>query len=292
MKRKRTGFTLIELLVVVAIIALLISILLPSLQGARAQARQVVCTTNLRSQLSAANLYAADYQGFIPRGLMGFSGSAGSEYHTYGTALLDYLYYDGSRGPSNELWFGQSPSQQRKVRRAFAETKFYQCPDFPDNDDPYQDNVGDDELTGQPMDYVASAMPIPYTQAQVDYDRTAAADEPGDRYQGSNAPDYTPVSKIDTIAGAGSPAQFIFVTETHKNMSRTEMRFHHFFLTSQLPFGAHPRIASDKRHPGGLTAGFFDGHASVLSLNKMDVGYGHSIGLRLRWFTVVPESEL
>jgi len=290
--RRRGAFTLIELLVVVAIIALLISILLPSLAGAKAQAKQVLCTTNLQSQLKAAMFYAEDNAGFIPRGLMGFTGSGGTEFHTYGSAIIDYLNYDGSRGPSNELWTGQPPSQQRKIRRAYVSIPQYQCPDFPDNDVPFESNVGDDELTGQPMDYVSSAMPIPYTQAQVDYDRTAAADEPGDRYQGSNAPDYTPVSKIDQIAGAGSPAQFIFLTETHKNMSRSEMRFHHFFLTSQLPFGAYPRIANDRRHPGGLTAGFFDGHASVYQPTKMDVGYGNSIGLRLRWFTVVPESEL
>jgi len=54
------AFTLIELLVVVAIIALLVTILMPSLQHAKDLARQTICTSNMHGCITAAVLYAED----------------------------------------------------------------------------------------------------------------------------------------------------------------------------------------------------------------------------------------
>ncbi len=51
------AFTLVELVTVVAILALLMAILLPSLKGARDQARSVVCLSHLRQMVIAANVY-------------------------------------------------------------------------------------------------------------------------------------------------------------------------------------------------------------------------------------------
>lgn len=63
--RNRPGFTLIELLVVVAIIALLISILLPSLSRAREAARTVACSANMKTFTNADHMYANDEDGYL-----------------------------------------------------------------------------------------------------------------------------------------------------------------------------------------------------------------------------------
>jgi prepilin-type N-terminal cleavage/methylation domain-containing protein len=54
------GFTLIELLVVVVIIALLISILLPSLQGAREQGKRAKCLANMKSIAQGSVAYGSE----------------------------------------------------------------------------------------------------------------------------------------------------------------------------------------------------------------------------------------
>jgi len=64
--RERNGFTLIELLVVVAIITLLVSILMPSLQDAGEYVRRVYCATNLRTLGLTFGMYADENDEYLP----------------------------------------------------------------------------------------------------------------------------------------------------------------------------------------------------------------------------------
>jgi prepilin-type processing-associated H-X9-DG protein/prepilin-type N-terminal cleavage/methylation domain-containing protein len=61
------AFTLIEVLVVIAVIAVLISLLLPALRHARESGRTAVCLANQRSILTALGAYADDSKRLIPR---------------------------------------------------------------------------------------------------------------------------------------------------------------------------------------------------------------------------------
>lgn len=62
----RRAFTLIETLVAIAIIAVLVAILLPTLAGARESARAARCLANLRQLVAISQAYADDHKGLSP----------------------------------------------------------------------------------------------------------------------------------------------------------------------------------------------------------------------------------
>ena len=111
----RCGFTLIELLVVVAIIALLISILLPSLARARGQARQTVCLANLRQVGLALDMYASGARDTYP---------TWSRWHVWG-------YYrtplDGTAGDDP----GPAWTELLRDDGSLPGIEIYRCPSFP-----------------------------------------------------------------------------------------------------------------------------------------------------------------
>ena len=105
---RHAGFTLIELLVVVAIIALLISILLPSLGEAREVARTTVCMTQQRQITASMIMFSGDYRGWAP----------GNDYNT-GRGMGQAVNADGSqRNVSILLATGRLPGRRVRPQEA------------------------------------------------------------------------------------------------------------------------------------------------------------------------------
>ncbi len=79
------GFTLVELLVVVAIMAMLISILMPSLSVARRTAKETVCATDIRSLAMVSLAYGSESNGRYP--------DFGSDRDAWETRKTSYPYW-------------------------------------------------------------------------------------------------------------------------------------------------------------------------------------------------------
>lgn len=65
-RQRRPGVSLVEVMIVIAVVALLLAILLPSLHGARENARRLMCKSNLRQWGTAVQYYREDYDDYIP----------------------------------------------------------------------------------------------------------------------------------------------------------------------------------------------------------------------------------
>lgn len=113
---KRDAFTLVELLVVIGILALLLSLLMPALAGAREAGRATMCASNLRQLAVAVVLYAGDHDGRCPPGAARFDLNL---HRWHGTRNNDAEAFDPTRGP---LW---PYLQTDQIKR---------CPSFEDDE--------------------------------------------------------------------------------------------------------------------------------------------------------------
>jgi prepilin-type N-terminal cleavage/methylation domain-containing protein/prepilin-type processing-associated H-X9-DG protein len=129
--KRSKAFTLIELLVVVAIIALLISILLPSLSRARELSKRTVCMANERGIGQAFYIYAQDPPSVFPA-LAGITDSGQMDLFKTANRRTEPST-TGIPSPTVDLWV--------IVRANDTTPKQFICPSTTDVQDPAQDTT-------------------------------------------------------------------------------------------------------------------------------------------------------
>jgi prepilin-type N-terminal cleavage/methylation domain-containing protein len=115
MKRNRSiyGFTLIELLVVVAIIAVLVALLLPSLAQSRERMKDLTCGSNLRTIFNGFMMYAENYRDILPPI---YDGCPDPNINNFVPKIWPFIY-------SNRPWWPGDPNYMERYTQTI-----FRCP--------------------------------------------------------------------------------------------------------------------------------------------------------------------
>jgi len=137
------AFTLVELLAVIAIIALLVALLMPSLDRARELARRGQCTSNLHNLNSVLHQYAADHRQKLPSGKR--DGDNREHCTWLSTPNYEYFIANASQGmmscPNDRAWeVKRSCGWRQGYFYLFGKSTPWDAPDLETWDSPHSIN--------------------------------------------------------------------------------------------------------------------------------------------------------
>ncbi|MCK4624736.1 MAG: type II secretion system protein [Phycisphaerae bacterium] len=243
-RSEQRAFTLVELLVVVAIIALLVSILLPTLNRAKESARMVKCLANLHAIGTAANMYAAYNNDYVPRDADDLTPG----YYYFGARFSPYL-----GGPEVPLEYDAPTADSAYMYDVFKELPVYQCPSFQDKRFvlTYLSNGRNLEPTGWIESPASKVTKLPRPPAEIAYicEINFACSEFNPE---PNSVDY----------------QFYDFWSNDLTWYGLQLTFSDSGATNPDPRMIH---GDDERHLGRTTMTFFDGHAESRRLTPEEL---------------------
>ena len=179
-RRRQIAFTLVELLVVVAIIALLISILLPSMRAARESGKQTYCLSNMRQVAMIVLEYAIENDDYLMR----------------------------------EIGVHEAPDWTEEVRKRlndndhtpFADVGVFQCPSFPTPDPSllFPSHRSEPPLE-QHLDYVTNGWGVDGGTQRIENSLTRIR-RPAELVYLTEGSRYLPLIEVAIILPSGRPA--------------------------------------------------------------------------------------
>jgi len=223
--------------VVIAIIAILASMLLPALSKAKNKAGTIYCQNNLKNLGQATYMYAQDYNEFIPRDTFGSKQFFASKFSPY---------VGGPVVPEAR------ETDVNYIYNVFDKMPVYHCPGVKQVKKPNQD-----------------IFVLMYTINSMDWLYFAQTKT------------YRGVATSKLSEAPGSISQVVYITEINTLGVMTPKGFDVWDLwdPSQLTFNKQgvantgPRMikSTDKRHNGGTTVVFLDGHTERRRFTKRDL---------------------
>jgi prepilin-type N-terminal cleavage/methylation domain-containing protein len=227
-RNAQRAFTLIELLVVVAIIALLIAILLPSLGSAREKAQRAKCMTNLRTMAGADFMYAHEYNGFVAR-------DSGTGYSPT-TFFLEAQHQKCPLIQETCTWPGATNGFESKYALSYSRIRWMICPCFPRS--PWA------------ICYVTSAFDPNDIGNEMAYLKLTAIRRPSENVNFTEGNTLLPIDNFE-VYDIWQTSHIALNTSTA--------------VTSGSSVG---RVLSDDRHRGMICMSFYDQHVETKKYKK------------------------
>ena len=248
MDRKK-GFTLIELLVVIAIIALLVAILLPSLNRAKEVAKRAVCATNLKAIGTAMHTYSIEADN-----------DAGLYPIAAGTISLPDApaspTWDGMTDGKSFRWTAPrvgddtsvTASQWILVRQEFANVNMFVCPSSGDTVDDFTFTVGNttgklplkDLYDFKSRDNISYSFQMPYGQYLPSMDIMSGVALAADKSPFYDNPTGTLVSDPNLVAAA--------LDSTNNSNNHNKDGQNVLFKDAHVEWWEHANAGVDKDH--------------------------------------------
>lgn len=269
--RRNRGFTLVEILTVVAIVVLVVSLLLPSLGRAKALSKQAVCTSNLHQLGIAMSSYLAEGRGWIP-GSPNTTGWGSYAANSPGEPD-DYKEFDYPQRPISHVYDWSTPLSRMMMRQESQITSqqvqnrknVFQCPAVPSLEVYSEFSKSYQDVPSYLTDlYFLVSIPGGGKYKEFGYSGKS-----------SYLPQFRP--RVDLI---GPPGRKVYLADgtKYRTMPGRLLQEHSTNgftcygawrnrpLDSALQAYRDPNLLGHSyRHPGGINALFFDGHAEALS---------------------------